>query len=304
MELLGKTFREHNDISGIKICGKEHRISQFADDTTLFMKYCENNLRVCMSVLHDFYLISGLKINVEKTKAIKFGTLRDSGMNLCDDLELIWTRKFTSLGIEYDIDKLQLITDLNIKPKLIEMEKLVSIWKNRNLTLIGKITIIKTLLISKIIHILLSLPSPSEELFKNIEEVFTKFLWNDKPPKFKLFTLEQQTANGGLQFPDIRKIDKTMKASWIKRMYKSDEGWASVPVFYGLNRIYEYGEVFLQKKLEIRNVFWKDVIMSVVEVYNNSSIKSIEHLLSMPIWYNTKVIQERIPKWTEKGICT
>ena len=75
-----------------------------------------------MSVLHDFYLISGLKINVEKTKAIKFGTLRDSGMNLCEDLELIWTRKFTSLGIEYDIDKLQLITDLHIKPKLIEME--------------------------------------------------------------------------------------------------------------------------------------------------------------------------------------
>ena len=159
-------------------------------------------------------------------------------------------------------------------------------------------------MISKIIHILLSLPSPSEELFKNIEEVFTKILWNDKPPKFKLFTLEQQTANGGLQFPDIRKIDKTMKASWIKRMYKSDEGWASVPVFYGLNGIYEYGEVYLQKKSEIRNVFWKDVITSVVEVYNNSSIKSIEHLLSMPIWYNTKVIQKRIPKWTEKGICT
>ena len=49
VELLGKTFREHNDISGIKICGKEHRISQFADDTTLFMKYpsghCTYNVR-------------------------------------------------------------------------------------------------------------------------------------------------------------------------------------------------------------------------------------------------------------------
>ena len=237
VELLGETFRNHKYIDGIKICRKEHRISQFADDTTLFMKYNEHNLRLCMGILQEFYLISGLKINVDKTKAIKFGVARDSGMNICDDLGLIWTKEFTSLGINYNIDKLDEITDLNIRPKLLEMEKLISLWKNRNLTLIGKITIIKTLLISKIIHILLSLPKPSEDTFKMIEEIFKKFLWGDKPPKFKTSTLENTTANGGLQFPDIRKIDTIMKASWVKRIYKSNEGWASTPVFYGLNEI-------------------------------------------------------------------
>ena len=111
------------------------------------------------------------------------------------------------------------------------MEKLVSAWKSRNLTLVGEITIIKTLRISKIIHILLSLPRPSDKLIKNIEEDFTIFFWNDKPPIFKLSILEHQTANGGLQFPDIRKVDITMKASWIKRIYKSDEGCASTLYF-------------------------------------------------------------------------
>ena len=48
VELLGETFRKHKYIDGIKICGKEHRISQFADDTTLFMKYNERSLRLCM----------------------------------------------------------------------------------------------------------------------------------------------------------------------------------------------------------------------------------------------------------------
>ena len=304
VELLGKTFREHKDITGIKICNKEHRISQFADDTTLFMKYNENNLRMGMSVLYNFFLISGLKINVEKTKAIKFGVIGDSGMFLCNDLELIWTKKFTSLGIEYDIDKLQYITDLNIKPKILEMEKLISVWKSRNLTLVGKITIIKTLLISKIIHILLSLPRPSEELFKNIEEVFKKILWNDKPPKFKLSTLELQTANGGLQFPDIRKIDTTMKASWVKRIYKSDEGWASTPIFYGLDNIYKYGDIFIQRKKSIKNNFWSDVIKSIYEVCQNASIRSIEHVLSMPLWYNTQIIPNRMVGWEKMGILT
>ena len=129
VELLGEAFRKHKDLDGIKICGKEQRISQFADDTTLFMKYNESNLRICMSILYDFYMISGLKINVEKTKAIKFGVTGDSGVNICDDLELIWTKEFTSLGINYNIDKLKTITDLNIEPNISEMDNLVSIGR-------------------------------------------------------------------------------------------------------------------------------------------------------------------------------
>ena len=105
-------------------------------------------------------------------------------------------------------------------------------------------------MISKIIHILLSLPRPSEEYFNKKENVFIKFLWQDKPPKFKLSILENLTVNGGLQFPDIRKIYMIMKASWIKRLYKSDNGWAATPLFYGLHRTHDYGDIFLQKKTD------------------------------------------------------
>ena len=188
--------------------------------------------------------------------------------------------------------------------KILEMEKLSSIWNCRNLTLVGKITIIKTLLISKIIHILLSLPKPSEEYFIRMENVFKKFLWQDKPPKFKLSILENLIANGGLQFPNIRKIDMTMKASWIKRLYRSDDGWAATPLHYGLGKVYDYGDVFLQRKNTIRNVFWRDVISSVYSVYSNANIKNLEHLLTTPIWYNSKMISEKLQTWVDKGIMT
>ena len=36
VELLKESIRKHDEIKGITICGKEQRISQFADDTTLF----------------------------------------------------------------------------------------------------------------------------------------------------------------------------------------------------------------------------------------------------------------------------
>ena len=218
VELMGEAFMSHPEMTGTIVHRKEHKTSQFADDTTLFMKFTERNLRVCMNILNSLFLISGLKINVEKTKAIKFGVTGDSRMTLCDDLNLIWTQEFTSLGIDYNIIALDQITDLNFELKILEMEKMSSIWNSRNLTLIGKITIIKTLMISKIIHILLSLQKPSEEYFIKIENVFKKFLWQDKPPKLRLSILENLIANGGLQFPNIRKINITMKASWIKRL--------------------------------------------------------------------------------------
>ena len=129
VELLGVSIKENKNLYGYKVKGKEHRVSQFADDTTLFLQYNERNLRLCMDILNEFYMISGLKINVDKTKVIKFGKDRDSSDVLCPDLNLIWTGKFTSLGKEYDTKDLENITLLNIEPKLIEIDKLINIWQ-------------------------------------------------------------------------------------------------------------------------------------------------------------------------------
>ena len=69
--------------------------------------------------------------------------------------------------------------------------------------------------------------------------------------------------------------------------------------------IYTYGDVFLQKRQKlVCNRFWSDVLQSGNFVYNNPTIKSLEHLLAMPIRYNTKIIEENIQSWVDKGILT
>ena len=256
VELLGVYIREDTELQGYRVKGREHRISQFADDTTLFIAYNERNLRLCMEILEEFYLISGLKINVDKTKVVKFGRNRDSSDILCQDLKLIWTNNFTSLGISYDVTDLINITSINIEPKLMEIETLIRMWRTRNLTLIGKITLIKSLFISKFIHILLSLPSPSETLFNRIEFLFESFLWNRKTPKFRKQILEKITDEGGLHYTNIRSIYAKMKVSWFKRLYKTIVGWATIPYSYKIDNIYVYGDVYQEKLLgKVKNVF-------------------------------------------------
>ena len=70
---------------------------------------------LCMQVLNEFHEISGLQINVEKTKVVKIGAWRDSRTIFCRDLELLWTNKFTSLGIQFDVNNMADITNMNIR---------------------------------------------------------------------------------------------------------------------------------------------------------------------------------------------
>ena len=51
-------------------------------------------------------------------------------------------------------------------------------------------------MMSKNTHILLSLPRPSDETFKDIENIVLKVLWHDKPPKLKISILENLTGYG------------------------------------------------------------------------------------------------------------
>ena len=305
VEPLGTAFREHTQLQGYMIGGREHRVSQFADDTTLFITSSERNLRLCMDILGEFYLVSGLKINVDKTKVVKFGMDRDSRDILCPDLDLIWTNRFTSLGIDYDVSDLDNITKLNLDPKIIEIDNLTKIWQIRNLTLIGKITIIKSLFISKSIHILLSLPSPKDSLFEKIESIFQKFLWKGNPPKFRNQLLEKQVAEGGLQYPNIRYIDATMKISWFKRIYASDGGWASFPHIHNMDKIYFYGDIYLKKLLtSVKNPFWNDTIKALLILFEKPSFKGFDSIVAMPIWYNSDIIKEKLDPWVKKGIMT
>ena len=54
-------------------------------------------------------------------------------------------------------------------------------WSKRDLTPFGNITVLKSLVLTKIVYILLSLPNPSRKYLKELEKMFFSFLWNGKP---------------------------------------------------------------------------------------------------------------------------
>ena len=152
-----------------------------------------------MSILGWFEKLSGLGINVDKTKAVTICATRDRSLTWEGKYGMEWTDKFTVLGIDYNVNEMGDIKVLNIGKKINDIKKLIKLWQAWKLSHYGKVTVIKSLFLSKISHMLLSLPSPIKTLFGEIITLFKNFLWNNKPPKFRKEIIEADIFDGGLR---------------------------------------------------------------------------------------------------------
>ena len=142
----------------------------------MFLKASEKKLKLCLRILQWFYEISGLKINIKKTKVIRIGSIRETDRRYCKENNLDWVSKFDALGITYDILNMHNLTEININGKFAKMMHLIQSWSKRNITPLGRIKVLKGLILSKITHILISLPAPNEDTFKSIEKMCIDFI--------------------------------------------------------------------------------------------------------------------------------
>ena len=304
-EILSHVLRECRDIRGIVVHGEESKVSQYADDTTLFIREDLLSVSSVIRVLKWFKHISGLDINKEKTKVVKLGATRDSNIPWQGKFGFNWTDKFEILGIHYDMNDLGNISDLNIYRKLGEIEQLIKIWSTRNLTPYGKVTIIKSLLISKITHMLLSLPSPSSECLNTINNAFTKFLWCGKPAKWRKEILEGEIQHGGLKLHNLQLFEKSLKLSWLKRYICSNSKWTTFPNDFDLWEVFIYGPDILEKIKEMTsNKFWLDVIGSLEVMWQTEAVMGKTFIKNTPIWLNPVFSVPINRQWFKNGIST
>ena len=98
-EFLTLSIKNDNYLRGININNKEHKCSQYANDTSVSLYASEENLKRSLKILHNFYVLSGLKINIHKTKMIRIGPIRETDRRYCRENDLEWVSEFIALGI-------------------------------------------------------------------------------------------------------------------------------------------------------------------------------------------------------------
>ena len=193
VELLSNKIRQDPSIKGIKIFGNEIKVSQFADDTNLFctdLTSVENALRT----VGDFV--------VKKSKEIWLGKGEKNRLN---PLQLKWLRTpVRILGIHVSYDEKGNI-EWNFNVKLRKLQTKLDMWRARDLTLFGRVMILKSLGLSQLVY---------SSSFLNIPEGFAhlvqtklfKFLWKNKRDKKKIRTVsgpgQRWIMHDSYRFPD------------------------------------------------------------------------------------------------------
>ena len=188
------------------------------------------------------------------------------------------------------MNNLKNITEVNIEEKIDSMKKLIQNWLYRNITSIGRICIVKSLIMSKVIHVLQALPSPSKEYFKSIETIFINFVWKNKRHEINKKLIGGSIEQGGLNMISLEEMDKGLKLTWIRNLVTQDTEWLDLAKKYKIDRLLftdtDYHNI-LEKKHKKNFSFWK----SVVTAYKRWYIKVKETITinaeDQPLWGNT-----------------
>ena len=149
-EILFPLIKENPSIKGLNIFDHCYLYSAYADDTTSFLKDI-NSIEEMVNSFHIFSRFSGLRPNLSKCEIAGIGVLKGVKVAVCGiqcvDLVLDTIK---ILGTHFCYNE-KLKEERNFCLTIANTQRVLKLWKLRNLTLEGKILIFKTLTLSKII---------------------------------------------------------------------------------------------------------------------------------------------------------
>ena len=309
VEILSILIKNNKNIKGIKVGNKEFVISQYADDTSLILDGSKTSLKFSLLTLKFYAKISGLGVNVDKTSVIWIGSMRNSNTILCSDYNLNWVKdKFSLLGVTLSTN-MQEIVSMNFEEKLPILKAIFNSWSKRILTPLGKLVVIKSLVIPKLNHLFIGLPNPSEDFIKTLQNMCFNFLWSNGPDKIKRAVAMQGYENGGLRMINVSQFINALKISWIRRsIIENKDCFIIHNTMYPFHdKCLMYGSDFIKVNMErISNPFWYDTYKALYNLAFTYKPSYWKDFLCSPLWYNHNIKVGRkscfIRNWFQAGV--
>ena len=300
VEILGIQIRNNTHIKGFKIGEKEYKNSQYADDEVLLLSDSQS-VSEAIETVEKFSKVAGPKLNKDKVEGIWLGPLKSIMPKSFADVS--WTdQAVRCLGIFIGHDKMS-CTYHNWTCKLEKIKRTIMQWKRRNLTLLGKIVVIKTLVISKMLYSA-ALLRPPEHIIKDIDSELKSFI-GTKSLRLNASCIIGQIEDGGLNFPDIESVFCALKATWLTRLYNKKSICTNIANYWYGKIGFDLENIMLCnfKSLKVFPVlkkipeFYQDVLLA----YNKC--KTVESVLSMKHYEVARDIIWGNERYMFKGKC-
>lgn len=223
VEKLAHAIRLKSSIRGVSIGGAEYKLSQYADDTTLFVRD-GLSMENALDMVQDFSRFSGLRLNVQKSKIMRVNTSTSLGveggkLQEVESLEVLGL-SFHAAGRNTEecrrdygkyLDKMRLICDK---------------WRKRKLNLKAKVTVLNTLVFPVLYYAAQNSHCP-KFVEEEVRRLTMDFMWNGHRPKISMNTLFQSVSQGGLGLHNFSSRVFAGRIAWAKRMIQNttDDFW-------------------------------------------------------------------------------
>jgi exonuclease III len=305
-ELLSSFIRQDSTITGLHIGDTVHKVLQFADDTILLAND-KKDIKRYLHVLKQFGEVSGLKVNKSKTELVYLSNTKHKENNL---FGLSWcTGPFKYLGVWFSHDY-GLQEYKNYRHRVDTITNLLKIWRQRDLSLKGKVIILRSLALSQLIYPMSLLELP-KWVVDEVNALFFDFLWSGKPPKVRGDTVIKGIKEGGLKMVDLDSMARAVKTKWAVRLYRGCiQKWSTVPRLYFSELTMSdfiassYHPNFIPHGIP---PFYRQCLFSLSEVKPTElDANDIEGVRHQKLWCNRYILSKGKPffnrKWYEKGL--
>ena len=115
--------------------------------------------------------------------------------------------------------------ELNFDSKIEALLRQLHWWKARDLSLLGKVLIAKSLALSKFQYLASIIPIP-ENIISKVNSIVYEFIWGGKTDKVKRDIFEQNFEKGGYNMVNFKDIITASSIMWIKKYLDNiDRDW-------------------------------------------------------------------------------
>ena len=226
-ETLVNLIRQNLKIDGLRLPGsrKEVKISQYADDTTLFLR---NNFSVeeAIATIKLYELGSGSKVNYDIGKSCGKWFNKPPYISASPSSPLKWTENALEiLGLEFGTQTA--LESCWIK-RVEKLTNRLEAWRHRSLSLKGKTLIVNTIALSGLVFVgtIYHLPPAIE---KQVNRAIFQFIWTGKNELVSRKTMFQPPDKGGQGVVDIHLKTNALHLKFLQSIIDTnyDSPWVS-----------------------------------------------------------------------------
>ena len=182
--------------------------------------YEYESLRKLKEILEKFKVLSGLACNVEKSFVMRIGDESDPVDQAIIDIGFPFTEELTILGFKIRNNSNQIAS--NYEGIRTKVSNIIRFWERFNLTVPGKITIYKTLLLPQI-NFIATVLTPDEYYLSELEKMMENFV--TKGLSLSKKRVYMAVSEGCLGLFKLENFISALQCSWIRRAKIENDNW-------------------------------------------------------------------------------